>query len=156
MQVWLQIQSMIETTQADGGIESGSMVDVIKCFNHLPRVPIFEICAHLGIPRAILRGWSNANEAENFLIISEEPVSAGVRRMVAYTGDQARKAINDANRLRNELTKALQLNGIQLIKECTRLTMHCVVWKEDFLSEGLPDLQFVQQPVVPKDAHCQW
>ena len=60
MQVWLQIQSLIETTQADGTMASGTMVDVIKCFNHLPRIPIFEICAHLGIPSPIIRGWSNA------------------------------------------------------------------------------------------------
>lgn len=60
MQVWLQIQSLIETAQADGSKASGCMVDVIKCFNHLPRIPIFEICAHLGVPSKILRGWSNA------------------------------------------------------------------------------------------------
>ena len=59
-QVWLGIQSLIEQAAHDQSQLSGVMVDIIKCFNHLPRIPIIEVCCHLGIPTGTLRAWGLA------------------------------------------------------------------------------------------------
>ena len=59
-QVWLGIQSLIEQSAHDQTQLSGVMVDIIKCFNHLPRIPIIEVCCHLGIPAGTLRAWGLA------------------------------------------------------------------------------------------------
>ena len=59
-QVWLGIQSLIEQAALDQQLLSGVMVDIIKCFNHLPRLPIIEVCCHLGIPTGTLRAWGMA------------------------------------------------------------------------------------------------
>lgn len=59
-QVWLGIQTLIEQAAHDQQQLSGVMVDIIKCFNHLPRLPIIEVCCHLGIPTGTLRAWGMA------------------------------------------------------------------------------------------------
>ena len=60
-------------------------------------------------------------EAGDFLIISEEPLSAGVRRIVAFTGEGAKKARNEAKILENRLKSAMNKKGYQLTEECRRL-----------------------------------
>ena len=59
-QVWLGIQALIEQSDTDQVSLSGVMVDIVKCFNHLPRIPIIEVCCHLGVPAGILRAWGLA------------------------------------------------------------------------------------------------
>ena len=58
--IWLGIQSLIEQAEEDGENACGAMVDITKCFNHLPRMPIMEVCIHLGIDTRIVRAWSAA------------------------------------------------------------------------------------------------
>lgn len=36
------------------------MMDVIKCFNHLPREPLLQMCLHLGAPPQIITAWRSA------------------------------------------------------------------------------------------------
>ena len=49
-----------EQSDTDQVSLSGVMVDIVKCFNHLPRIPIIEVCCHLGVPAGILRAWGLA------------------------------------------------------------------------------------------------
>ena len=58
--IWMGIQSLIEQSEEDGEKVGGAMVDIVKCFNHLPRMPIMEVCIHLGIDSKIIRAWSSA------------------------------------------------------------------------------------------------
>lgn len=58
--IWMGIQSLIEQAEEDGTKVSGSMLDIVKCFNHLPRMPIMETCIHLGINDKVIRAWSSA------------------------------------------------------------------------------------------------
>ena len=59
-QVWLGIQAKIEAANHDEGTISGAIVDVVKCFNHLPRTPIMEVVSHLGLHPNIVSTWFRA------------------------------------------------------------------------------------------------
>ena len=63
----------------------------------------------------------NTKEAKKFIIISEDALSSGVRRMVAVTYDGAKQAILEANELEQEIDDALLLEGSRLVRECARL-----------------------------------
>ena len=54
-QVWWNIQTLIESHNFEGTDVSGCMMDVIKCFNHLPREPLLQMCFHLGVPEPIIQ-----------------------------------------------------------------------------------------------------
>ena len=59
-QVWWNIQTLIESHNFEGTDVSGCMMDVVKCFNHLPREPLLQMCLHLGVPEPIIQAWRNA------------------------------------------------------------------------------------------------
>ena len=59
-QVWLCIQSEIELAQHSNQSLSGVVIDLVKAFNLLPRLPIITLMDHFGIPKPILRAWSLA------------------------------------------------------------------------------------------------
>eukprot|EP00435_Cladocopium_sp_Y103_P043522 s870_g12.t1 len=58
--IWYTILSEIELSHHTGQEASGAVVDLIKCFNMLPRYPIMCMMEHFGIATNILRGWSAA------------------------------------------------------------------------------------------------
>ena len=60
VQVWLGIQSQIETCHFDNQPLSGAMIDIEKCFNHLPRLPLLSVCCRLGLPSGTIRAWTRA------------------------------------------------------------------------------------------------
>ena len=60
VQVWLGIQSQIETCHFDNQPLSGAMIDIEKCFNHLPRLPLLTVCCRLGVPDGTIRAWTRA------------------------------------------------------------------------------------------------
>ena len=60
VQVWLGIQSQIETCHFDNQPLSGAMIDIEKCFNHLPRIPLLSVCCRLGLPSGVIRAWTRA------------------------------------------------------------------------------------------------
>lgn len=59
-QVWLGIQSEIELAQHSNKKLSGVVIDLVKAFNHSPRVPILTMMKLFGIPQPILHAWSSA------------------------------------------------------------------------------------------------
>ena len=58
-QVWTGVQREIEESQHDGSPISGAVIDLIKAFNLLPRLPILEILVHLQVPAPIIRAWGS-------------------------------------------------------------------------------------------------
>ena len=59
-EVWQGIQAMIEENFYTKTCVSGAVVDIVKAFNLLPRLPILTVMHHLKVAPQILRGWSNA------------------------------------------------------------------------------------------------
>ena len=58
-QVWTGVQREIEEAQHSGKATSGAVIDLIKAFNLLPRLPILEILIHLQVPGPVIRAWSS-------------------------------------------------------------------------------------------------
>ena len=58
--VWYGVQQKIEEHAYSGLSLSGAMVDIIKCFNTLPRTPLLSICIHLGLPKMVVNAWGKA------------------------------------------------------------------------------------------------
>ena len=58
-QVWTGVQREIEESQHSGTSVSGAVIDLIKAFNLLPRLPILEILVHLQVPSPIVRAWGS-------------------------------------------------------------------------------------------------
>eukprot|EP01084_Bolivina_argentea_P309375 535128_1 len=53
----------------------------------------------------------NTSSAKHFVFLSDDALSAGIRRVVCLTGFAAKRAIEDANELRGEFDCALALEG---------------------------------------------
>ena len=59
-QLWYYMQSSIERAYADQTDISGCLVDIVKAFNHLPRLPILRAAKHLGLPKPVILAWTSA------------------------------------------------------------------------------------------------
>eukprot|EP00435_Cladocopium_sp_Y103_P073065 s548_g42.t1 len=58
--VWYHILSQIEMAHLTGQELSGAVIDLVKCFNLIPRMPTLMFLRHLKIPEQILFGWGQA------------------------------------------------------------------------------------------------
>ena len=58
--LWLSIQLELEEANANASQMVGVVADLVKAYNLLPRRPLLAIGLHLGLPRPIIRAWSNA------------------------------------------------------------------------------------------------
>ena len=56
-QAWHQMQQLLEMAQMDDFEMAGCTVDLKKCFNLLPRLPVEEVAIHVGLPRGLVRMW---------------------------------------------------------------------------------------------------
>ena len=59
-QVWYHLQAVIEHTFANNQTAAGAVIDIVKCFNCLPREPLLEIGFHIGISPKVIRPWAAA------------------------------------------------------------------------------------------------
>ena len=59
-QMWHSIMDQIELGVHQVSDLSGGVIDLVKAFNTLPRVPIMAVMKRLNIPVPILRAWSHA------------------------------------------------------------------------------------------------
>ena len=59
-QVWFHIQQCIEHAYGSSDEIAGSTIDLVKCFNTLPRDVLQDIASHLGIPDDVIKPWSQA------------------------------------------------------------------------------------------------
>lgn len=58
--VWFSILNEIEMAHHQGTEVAGGVIDLVKCFNLLPRVLVLKIMHHLQVAPEILRGWGAA------------------------------------------------------------------------------------------------
>ena len=58
--IWYHIQLLIEHSYCHGTEIAGGVIDIVKCFNALPRHPLGEIAKHLGIPDVVMKPWQQA------------------------------------------------------------------------------------------------
>ena len=59
-QLWYTMQCYIERSYEDQSSMAGCLVDIVKAFNHLPRLPILRAAKHLGLPAPVIRAWASA------------------------------------------------------------------------------------------------
>ena len=59
-QLWFHIQQAIEYSYAQGAEIAGCVVDIVKCFNVLPREPLLSLAKLLGFPTEVLVPWESA------------------------------------------------------------------------------------------------
>ena len=58
--VWYTILSSIEMAHHTGQEVSGAVIDLVKCFNLLPRMPVIMMMRQFNVPDQILQAWSKA------------------------------------------------------------------------------------------------
>ena len=58
--LWYHVQQLIEHSYCHTSELAGGVIDIVKCFNALPRVPLAKIAQHLGIPDQVMIPWNNA------------------------------------------------------------------------------------------------
>ena len=58
--VWYHLQGMIEFTFANNLQAAGAVIDIVKCFNCLPREPLLAIGIHIGLCSSVIRPWASA------------------------------------------------------------------------------------------------
>ena len=58
--VWYHLQGLIEYTFACENQAAGAVIDIIKCFNCLPREPLLAIGIHIGLCTSVIRPWASA------------------------------------------------------------------------------------------------
>ena len=61
--VWFHVQEAIEYAMHQGNEISGAVIDIVKCFNALPRRPLLAIANHVGIPLTVTGPWASALQA---------------------------------------------------------------------------------------------
>eukprot|EP00438_Fugacium_kawagutii_P025698 Skav229289 [mRNA] locus=scaffold544:54833:73622:+ [translate_table: standard] len=59
-QMWFHLQECIEYAMATQGQLAGGVLDIVKCFNALPRRPLIAVAKILGIPSHVVLPWTNA------------------------------------------------------------------------------------------------
>lgn len=59
-QMWYRIQEIVEFSHAIEAEAAGAVIDITKCFNALPRIPLLEIAEHIGLPPCVLQPWRTA------------------------------------------------------------------------------------------------
>ena len=53
------IQAMVELATSQKASLSGVLVDITRCFNHLPRFPLLYTAAHVGVPTPVITAWKS-------------------------------------------------------------------------------------------------
>ena len=58
--LWVALQSTLEHDHANGQHSCGAVLDIVKCFNFLPREPLLYVLQHMGVAPQILHAWKGA------------------------------------------------------------------------------------------------
>ena len=83
-ELWYSVQVQIELSCQGASDLLGMSTDIIKAFNHLPRLPVFCIARRVGLPSTLLAPWQNflAGVSRRFLVRQE--VSDGIRSVTGF------------------------------------------------------------------------
>eukprot|EP01114_Cavostelium_apophysatum_P013051 TRINITY_DN307_c0_g1_i1.p1 TRINITY_DN307_c0_g1~~TRINITY_DN307_c0_g1_i1.p1 ORF type:complete len:948 (+),score=380.23 TRINITY_DN307_c0_g1_i1:112-2955(+) len=84
---------------------------------------------------------TNTSEAKSFVIMSEGAIAAGIRRIVAFTGDAAAQAAETGMKFKQRIAEAKTKTGDSLNKELSTL-------KEDLKSLAIP---VTMKPILEKE-----
>ena len=52
-----QVMCLVEKSLTEGTLACGVVADIVKCFNNLPRQPLYALATQLGIPQGVLHSW---------------------------------------------------------------------------------------------------
>ena len=55
--IWWSIAAAVEQAWYDGDQLCGGICDIVKCYNCLPRIPVFAIAKHMRLPATLLHAW---------------------------------------------------------------------------------------------------
>jgi len=88
---------------------------------------------------------TNTQEIEDFQILSEESVSAGVRRITALTGEQARQHAQQVKQALEETAAALNVSVADVPAQVEALTRHVRQLKKQ-LAAGATSVEKLPQP----------
>ena len=83
-QLWSKLLWAIEWSYQQQCELSGFVLDLQKAFNMLPRLAIFEIAAHVGLPGSVLLGWAGAlSQMKRYFLICQS-FSSGVPSVTGF------------------------------------------------------------------------
>ena len=83
-QLWSKLLWAIEWSYQHDVALSGVVLDLQKAFNLLPRLAVFEIAAHVGIPMNVLIGWAGALSQMHRHFLIRNSLSEGVPSVTGF------------------------------------------------------------------------
>ena len=82
--IWYALQEEIECALANGDDLVGMATDVVKCYNTLPRKPVFGLACHLGVGPTLLLPWHRCLVQLNRRFRVGNAVSPGLRSTTGF------------------------------------------------------------------------
>ena len=83
-QIWSKLLWAIEWSYQHDVALTGLVLDLQKAFNLLPRLAVFEIAAHMGIPGNVMLGWAGALSAMKRYFLLRRSLSPGVPSVTGF------------------------------------------------------------------------
>jgi len=83
-QLWAKLLWAIECSHENQVELTGLVLDLQKAFNLLPRLAVFEIAAHVGIPGPVLVGWAGALSQMRRFFLIRHSLSEGVPSVTGF------------------------------------------------------------------------
>ena len=83
-QVWVTLESSIELALQGATGVAGFSTDLVKAFNNLPREPIFQIGAHVGLPGELLTPWRGFVDGSVRHFLVRQAVSEGLESTCGF------------------------------------------------------------------------
>ena len=83
-QVWSKLLWTLEWSYQHDVQLSGLVLDLQKAFNLLPRLAVFEIASHMGLPGNVLFGWAGALTQMKRYFVLRRTLSAGIPSVTGF------------------------------------------------------------------------
>jgi len=55
--IWLELATVLESAYMNGEVIHGLLMDIQKCFNNIPRYPLWHALHRMGFPLTVLKAW---------------------------------------------------------------------------------------------------
>ena len=82
--MWFHIQACIEMAHHNRQEIAGSVIDIVKCFNLLPRFPLMQVAEHIGLPSCVIVPWKKALSQIHRKFSLRGGVSPGLESTTGY------------------------------------------------------------------------
>ena len=83
-QIWSKLLWAIEWSYHNDLALTGMVLDLQKAFNLLPRLAVFEIAAHMGVPCNVLLGWAGALTTMQRYFLIRRSLSPGLLSVTGF------------------------------------------------------------------------